>query len=111
MEVELKLALTPPEALERLLVNLPTPDAVITQTNHYFTDPFGLLARDRVMIRVGISGGDMGLAPPMGRRNTVTEIPGAQQIGIPDQLIEDFKLLIAAVGLKTRSGTFCGKRL
>ena len=52
MEVELKLALTPPEALERLLVNLPTPDAVITQTNHYFTDPFGLLARDRVMIRV-----------------------------------------------------------
>ena len=52
MEVELKLALTPPEALERLLACLPTPDAVITQTNHYFADPVGVLARDRVMVRV-----------------------------------------------------------
>ena len=63
MEIELKLALTPPEALERLLANLPTPDAVITQTNHYFADPLGLLARDRVMVRVRESVNEAGEGP------------------------------------------------
>ncbi len=52
MEVELKLALARPEELDALLAELPTPEAVVDQHNHYFGDPEGRLAEAKVMVRV-----------------------------------------------------------
>lgn len=52
MERELKLGLSDPEALPRLLQALPAPEAVVEQTNHYFVDDAGSLASTRTMLRV-----------------------------------------------------------
>ena len=51
-EIELKLALTDPTALPRLLAAMPPASRVITQVNQYFTDPDGRLAEERIMVRV-----------------------------------------------------------
>ena len=52
MELELKLGLDKPEALNALLAALPTPTAVIEQANHYFVDDGGVLVASRTMLRV-----------------------------------------------------------
>ncbi|MDP6942510.1 MAG: CYTH domain-containing protein [Myxococcota bacterium] len=52
MELELKLGLVDARALPMLLDALPTPTAVVEQTNHYFVDDGGILAARRTMLRV-----------------------------------------------------------
>ncbi len=51
-EIELKLALVPADHLPRLLSALPQPREVVDQHNVYVRDPAGLLADQRVMLRV-----------------------------------------------------------
>ena len=55
MERELKLGLTHPDDLHRLLNALPEPRAIIEQSNHYFIDMAGRLAESRTMVRVRVS--------------------------------------------------------
>ena len=52
MERELKLGLHDPEGIDALLRVLPNPIAVLEQTNHFFSDLAGDLARARTMLRV-----------------------------------------------------------
>jgi len=55
LEVELKLALTEPGALPRLLAGLPAPRAVVEQDNHYFVGGRRDADAAPVMVRVRVS--------------------------------------------------------
>ena len=51
MEIELKWGLKNPEDLGRLLAHLPDVDAVLFQSNHYYSDSDGELSNRKTMVR------------------------------------------------------------
>ena len=67
IEQELKLALDDPAALGRLLEQLPTPQAIVEQQNHYYVDPEGRTADARLMVRLRLKQKRGGSAPTSAR--------------------------------------------